>query len=586
MKYLLPSLTLIALFTVSCSSNSSNNNLSSLNGFIQKGPFIQGSEVFIQEVDHNLYPTGRLFITETLDDAGSFYLEGAAVNTQYLDIKTAGFYFNEVTGSLSNANITLNAIVDSAENSSINVNILTSLSYERIKYLMLNDGMTLQDARNQAEYEVLRIFSIDKNSFDPQLTSFSQMNITQAGSGNAILLAVSSILQWDNSEAELSELIAKISADIKTDGTLDNLIYRDEIRNNAMNVVPSTIASNMVNRYNSLGMAISVPNFEEFIDADGDGVINYIETRDPQFGLAAGVYDHDISLTLSSQTGSAIIYYSTDGSDPTSASNVYSGPIQISGDGTVMTVKAFAVKEGLADSNVVTGTYSIKYPAAAEPMFSILAGTYNGDITLSLSSATPGAVIYYTTDGSDPTSASNVYAGPIQISGDGTVMTVKAFAVKAGTENSSIVKSYYKIDYNYDPSQYMTNLTISDYDINILGNWVGQVKTPWSSPYNVEITFYGTGHYSARSISPAVQHWYPAFYYGLDEDSDYKTYDIYDTYADGRALGTIVIYFGGISTNTGSLRFVTFYNSFKNMRFEFWHRDAYGPVEFLLTRKE
>jgi len=61
-------------------------------------------------------------------------------------------------------------------------------------------------------------------------------------------------------------------------------------------------------------------------------------------------------VTLSSSTAGAILRYTVDGSEPSSASTVYSGPIVVSS--TVM-IKAKAFKDGMTDSDTATATYTL-----------------------------------------------------------------------------------------------------------------------------------------------------------------------------------------------------------------------------------
>lgn len=72
---------------------------------------------------------------------------------------------------------------------------------------------------------------------------------------------------------------------------------------------------------------------------------------------------------------------------------------------------------------------------AATPEFSIPAGTYSDTQYVKITSATEGAAIYYTTDGSTPTEKSNLYSGRIPIS---STTTLKAIAVKDGYIKSSM----------------------------------------------------------------------------------------------------------------------------------------------------
>lgn len=76
----------------------------------------------------------------------------------------------------------------------------------------------------------------------------------------------------------------------------------------------------------------------------------------PTFSQEGGSYCGTQSVTISCSTGGASIYYTTDGTTPTSSSTLYSSAISVSAD---MTIKAIAVKDGLIDSEVATAAYSI-----------------------------------------------------------------------------------------------------------------------------------------------------------------------------------------------------------------------------------
>jgi hypothetical protein len=76
----------------------------------------------------------------------------------------------------------------------------------------------------------------------------------------------------------------------------------------------------------------------------------------PTFSLAAGTYTADQSVTINSGTAGAKIYYTLDGTAPTTSSAVYSGPLSIS---STTTLKAIAVYQGIANSDVSTATYTI-----------------------------------------------------------------------------------------------------------------------------------------------------------------------------------------------------------------------------------
>lgn len=87
-------------------------------------------------------------------------------------------------------------------------------------------------------------------------------------------------------------------------------------------------------------------------------------------------------------------------------------------------------------------TVSFALPAIEAPTFSPAQGTYNQVQSVSLSCATSGATIYYTTDGSTPFATSNVYSSPIAVNSS---MTIKAIAVKDG-QSSEVATANYTIE--------------------------------------------------------------------------------------------------------------------------------------------
>lgn len=81
-------------------------------------------------------------------------------------------------------------------------------------------------------------------------------------------------------------------------------------------------------------------------------------------------------------------------------------------------------------------------PRVATPVFSPIAGTYTGSQVVSISDATVGATIRYTTNGANPTATSPIYTGPITVS---ATTTLKAIALKSGQMNSLIATAKYTI---------------------------------------------------------------------------------------------------------------------------------------------
>jgi hypothetical protein len=118
---------------------------------------------------------------------------------------------------------------------------------------------------------------------------------------------------------------------------------------------------------------------------------------------------------------------------------LYSGAITVS---STETIEAIAVASGFSNSAVATGTYTINLPAAT-PVIAPAGGTYTSAQSVTITDATAGATIYYTTNGTTPTASSTVYSGAITVSSS---ETIEAIAVASGFSNSAVASATYNIN--------------------------------------------------------------------------------------------------------------------------------------------
>jgi hypothetical protein len=122
---------------------------------------------------------------------------------------------------------------------------------------------------------------------------------------------------------------------------------------------------------------------------------------------------------------------------------VYNAALQIS---ATTTINAIAVASGYSNSPEASGTYTIDssaLPSAAIPTLSPAPGTYTTDQTVTITDTTPGAIIYYTLDGTTPNSGSLEYTGPLSIT---STTQIEAIGIASGFSTSSPVMGTYTID--------------------------------------------------------------------------------------------------------------------------------------------
>src|SRR5208282_1778956 len=156
----------------------------------------------------------------------------------------------------------------------------------------------------------------------------------------------------------------------------------------------------------------------------------------PNFAPApVGTFTTPQTVTLGDATPGVTIYYTTNGSTPMTSSTQYTGPFTVS---TTTTINAIAAGNGYSASAVATGTYTI---IASTPSFSPApVGTFTTTQSVTLADSTPGVTIYYTTNGSTPTTASTQYTGPIAVSAP---TTINVIAVGNGYGRSAVATGTY-----------------------------------------------------------------------------------------------------------------------------------------------
>ena len=150
--------------------------------------------------------------------------------------------------------------------------------------------------------------------------------------------------------------------------------------------------------------------------------------------------EHLAAVMSVTEPATATIHYTLDGSDPTEESPVYEGPVMLTADSYI---RAFAVAKDWNNSaqswkEFVKRDYTVVTPTFGSRQIVDGIMVENADSVLTITTATAGATIYYTLDGSTPTANSLVYENGIKLTEN---CTVKAYAVKEDLFDSEAIEA-------------------------------------------------------------------------------------------------------------------------------------------------
>lgn len=348
LKLLFTSIVLLLLSACGGGGGSSTSAATySLSGQVQKGPLIFGSRIWVSELDTNLNPNGKTYLSQTKDDLGNFRIS-SSIGSNLVELLGMGYYMDEITGNLSTAPITLSAIADLTVDATPTINILTTLQAPRIKNLILQ-GKTYTEAINQSQAEVLLAFGIDSTKID-SLQSLYAMSINGSTDQDSALLATSALLSKMSSTsaatnsssqaAEMSYFLSRIASDIADSGALTtNSII--SARNTASSQLDlSAVRTNVETYYANRGITMTAPKFEEWIDKDNSGVLprRLVNATGLSFTNLTSV-ETDLILTSNSVTVGGI------GTGKNAGLSVNSG-VTIVKNGSALTGRFSSVQDG------------------------------------------------------------------------------------------------------------------------------------------------------------------------------------------------------------------------------------------------
>ena len=229
-----------------------------LKGFAQKGQFVKGSQVTAFAVGADMVATGESFPANISDDLGAFSITGKT-EAPYLELRAEGYYFNEVTGVVSESPMYLEAFVKSNDTAA-NINIMTTIIRPRVKKLIAG-GSTYEKAVEQAQKELLSSKYVADMGFTGSVSAFDALDITGQTDADGILLALACKILNQRSASQVTTLVQELASELETEGKISYM----EVVNSGLEVQPFSVMQHMANYYAEKKLNITtIPPFHKY----------------------------------------------------------------------------------------------------------------------------------------------------------------------------------------------------------------------------------------------------------------------------------------------------------------------------------
>ncbi len=261
---------LAVLQAVACSKKPDTVTLS---GAVHKGPFVLGSQIAVQPLDTGGNPTGQSFTTQTKNDKGEFSVDFSA--SGQVQLTGSGFYYNEITGALSGAPLTLQAfyVIEAGGAQQAFVNLITHLTFQRVRKLV-KDGQSYAAGTAQAESELRTQLAITLPNFNPGAPGIAMNLLGGDTPADRYLFAASAVLvQAAGGDAQLQELTNTIAISLEPAGVLP-ATTKDKIKAALLALDTKAVKASLSKRLQDLGSNAPVPDLDKVLDQDGDGLTN------------------------------------------------------------------------------------------------------------------------------------------------------------------------------------------------------------------------------------------------------------------------------------------------------------------------
>lgn len=240
-------------------------------------------------------------------------------------------------------------------------------------------------------------------------------------------------LAKDNTKPEAYTGLSKVYISQNDPGTAEKL-FLDALEEQPGN---SKIYKAAFEFYLDTKQPMGIPALLGSADSDVVSELSEYVVSEPEFSLDDETVFDDVQQ-LSITSGDGEIRYTLDESQPDTHSTVFTEPIQL-GEGTNV-VKALVVNKDGVPSQTVEKRFVIELPVEDAPAISPSTGQY--DSARSIEVKVPdGYEAFYTMDGTDPTTASDRYTGPIDMP-EGETLFKAILVTKSGRVSGITTRNY------------------------------------------------------------------------------------------------------------------------------------------------
>ena len=223
-------------------------------GLAQNGPYADSSVVKLTALDEStLESTEQVFMGMVEGGFGGYSVKAESLKSNIARVSVTGKYLEAKSGRLSEKELTLYALTDLNVHDSVNVNLFTTLEYERVRELVKNKKLSFADAKKQARNELLDAFHVaikdekgnDVNFDDPEKWSVYGIRDIENRDEDKVLMGLTAIFSPFRGNF-FESFVKDFAEDFAKDGKWDSDSTRKKIADAAYNLNMSILSGDVI----------------------------------------------------------------------------------------------------------------------------------------------------------------------------------------------------------------------------------------------------------------------------------------------------------------------------------------------------